>query len=211
MSKKSKRADADYEVGYGKPPKARQFKKGESGNPRGRPPKSKNMNTLLDEELDRLITLRDGNGVRQISTREAIVKQMIQDALKGDLRQLQFLFRHLESRNDPEPFWTCPAFGRIPPSRKSPRSPAKTRAIWAASSHPPAVRRAPNRMYPVRSCMCGTPSEPTRAQKRKDQIAEDPRRGGEAKDDIEHRLPHIHSIKGIAPAKAAKPPSPSAR
>lgn len=104
MSKKSKRADADYEVGYGKPPKARQFKKGESGNPRGRPPKSKNMNTLLDEELDRLITLRDGNGVRQISTREAIVKQMIQGALKGDLRQLQFLFRHLEGRNDPEPF-----------------------------------------------------------------------------------------------------------
>lgn len=104
MSKKSKRADADYEVGYCKPPKARQFKKGESGNPRGRPPKSKNMNTLLDEELDRLITLRDGNGVRQISTREAIVKQMIQGALKGDLRQLQFLFRHLEGRNDPEPF-----------------------------------------------------------------------------------------------------------
>ncbi|MCC5989240.1 MAG: hypothetical protein JJT95_16325 [Pararhodobacter sp.] len=104
MTRKTKMQDADYEVGYGKPPKARQFKKGLSGNPRGRPPKSKNMNTLLDEELDRLITLRDGNGVRQISTREAIVKQMIQGALKGDLRQLQFLFRHLKRRNDPEPF-----------------------------------------------------------------------------------------------------------
>lgn len=104
MTKKIIRPDADYEVGYGKPPTETQYKKGQSGNPKGRPSKSKNMNTLLDEELDRLITLRDGNGVRQISTREAIIKQMIQGALKGDLRQLQFLFRHLESRNDPEPF-----------------------------------------------------------------------------------------------------------
>jgi Family of unknown function (DUF5681) len=29
----------DYEVGYGKPPKTSQFKKGESGNPSGRPKK----------------------------------------------------------------------------------------------------------------------------------------------------------------------------
>lgn len=28
---------SDYEVGYGKPPKSGQFKKGQSGNPRGRP------------------------------------------------------------------------------------------------------------------------------------------------------------------------------
>ena len=104
MSKKPEKPGIDYEVGYGKPPKATRFKKGQSGNPKGRPQKSKNMNTLLDEELDRLITLRQDGRARQISTREAIVKQMIQGALKGDIRQLQFLFRHLESRNDPEPF-----------------------------------------------------------------------------------------------------------
>jgi hypothetical protein len=28
--------EPDYEVGYGKPPKDTQFKKGKSGNPRGR-------------------------------------------------------------------------------------------------------------------------------------------------------------------------------
>lgn len=104
MTKKTKQPDADYEVGYGRPPKATRFKKGQSGNPKGRPQKSKNMNTLLDEELDRPITLRDGNGVRQISTREAIIKRMTQGALNGDIRQLQFLFRHVQSRNDPEPF-----------------------------------------------------------------------------------------------------------
>jgi hypothetical protein len=29
--------DDDYEVGYGKPPEHAKFKKGKSGNPRGRP------------------------------------------------------------------------------------------------------------------------------------------------------------------------------
>src|SRR5439155_2145375 len=35
MAKKP--ADADYEVGYGRPPKPSRFQKGRSGNPRGRP------------------------------------------------------------------------------------------------------------------------------------------------------------------------------
>ncbi len=45
-----------------------------------------------------------GKGTVRLSKREAIIKRMVQGALGGDIRQLQFLFRHLESRNDPEPF-----------------------------------------------------------------------------------------------------------
>jgi hypothetical protein len=33
----------DYHVGYGKPPSNAGFKKGQSGNPRGRPPRSQNL------------------------------------------------------------------------------------------------------------------------------------------------------------------------
>jgi Family of unknown function (DUF5681) len=43
--------EADYEVGYGKPPRHTRFKKGQSGNPRGRPNGSKNLSTLLSETL----------------------------------------------------------------------------------------------------------------------------------------------------------------
>ena len=41
----------DYEIGYGRPPKHTQFKKGQSGNPEGRPKGIKSLSTELDDEL----------------------------------------------------------------------------------------------------------------------------------------------------------------
>ena len=41
----------DYEVGYGKPPKSGQFKKGISGNPPGRPKKPSDFASELKKEL----------------------------------------------------------------------------------------------------------------------------------------------------------------
>lgn len=95
---------ADYEVGYGKPPERTRFRPGQSGNPNGRPRKSKNLNTLLEQELESRITVREGDREKRLSKREAIIKRMVQGALGGDIRQQQFLFRYLDSRNDPEPF-----------------------------------------------------------------------------------------------------------
>jgi hypothetical protein len=42
----------DYAVGYGRPPPHSRFKKGQSGNPWGRPPGAKNLKTVLNEALN---------------------------------------------------------------------------------------------------------------------------------------------------------------
>ena len=44
---KGQKAGGDYAVGYGRPPKATQFKPGRSGNPRGRPKGAKSEDTMI--------------------------------------------------------------------------------------------------------------------------------------------------------------------
>src|SRR5262249_38820791 len=75
-----------YKIGYGKPPKQAQFKKGKSGNPRGRPKGSLNLSTDLAAELSEQITLREGDRSRRVSKQRALIKSLLAKALQGDVR-----------------------------------------------------------------------------------------------------------------------------
>ena len=75
-----------YKVGYGKPPKATQFKKGKSGNPRGRPKGSLNLATDLTAELGENITIREDGRARKVSKQRALIKSLMAKALQGDVR-----------------------------------------------------------------------------------------------------------------------------
>lgn len=76
----------DYEVGYGKPPVSGQFKKGQSGNPNGRPKGAKSLGTIVQTELaTRLSITLDGQS-KQVSRLEALVMKLMQDALAGDAK-----------------------------------------------------------------------------------------------------------------------------
>ncbi len=94
---------SDYDVGYGKPPKSRQFKPGQSGNPRGRPRGAKNkrpaqheerLKEIILDEAYREITVRDGDRNVSIPMAQAIIRSMAVNAAKGQHRA-QRLFAEL--------------------------------------------------------------------------------------------------------------------
>jgi hypothetical protein len=92
---------SDYEVGYGKPPKHSQFPKGQSGNPKGRPKKLKNMQELLNEELEKKITV---NG--ELVTKQcAIIRSWVHAAIKGSPSARKMVLERMENQEEElEPF-----------------------------------------------------------------------------------------------------------
>ncbi len=81
----------NYLVGYGKPPKQTQFKKGQSGNPKGRPKGVKNIATDIKEELEEFVHITEGGEVRSITKQRALIKALLSKASKGDVRAAQTL------------------------------------------------------------------------------------------------------------------------
>ena len=76
----------EYEVGYGKPPKSSQFRRGKSGNPKGRPRGSLKLATDLAAELNEQITVREDGKSRRVSKQRALIKSLMAKALQGDVR-----------------------------------------------------------------------------------------------------------------------------
>jgi Family of unknown function (DUF5681) len=101
--------DSDYQVGYGKPPQHTRFKKGESGNPTGRPKGSKNLTTLLEKELKQRVMITENGRRRSITKQEAMVKHLVNKAVSGDRPLMQLLLeeiRLLEARAASSPSGT---------------------------------------------------------------------------------------------------------
>ena len=85
----------DYTVGYGKPPKKNRFKKGDSGNPRGRPKGAKSRRPALPEErlkaivlneAYRTIDMREGDRTVSLTMAQAIIRALNVGAAKGQFR-----------------------------------------------------------------------------------------------------------------------------
>lgn len=80
-----------YKVGKGQPPLATRWKAGQSGNPRGRPKGAKNLVTIFDEALSQKLEIQENGKVRKISAREGIVRRLVNQALKGDIKATAFV------------------------------------------------------------------------------------------------------------------------
>jgi hypothetical protein len=85
------RVEADEDVGYGKPPRAHQYRPGQSGNKTGRPKGSRNEATILNEILDHKVVLNDRGKTRRITLLEAILRKVAEDGLRGNIKSIGFL------------------------------------------------------------------------------------------------------------------------
>jgi len=89
-------------VGYGKPPAKTQFKKGESGNPKGRPKGTRNLEADVKAMLQMPVPIeRDSGRKKKISTQQASLLQLRAKALRGDQRALDRLL-DLAARHNSE-------------------------------------------------------------------------------------------------------------
>ena len=112
--------DALYQkeaVGYGKPPKATRFKKGQSGNPKGRPRKQGKgnkekeplkltfadapSNSLFEEEVYRPLKLTENGRPVEMTAAQALMQSMFGSALKGNRINQRYLLERIE-REDQE-------------------------------------------------------------------------------------------------------------
>ena len=93
--KKSKKVNADYEVGYCKPPEEYKWKKGcPSPNPKGRPKKVRTLKEALQISFDKEITIKNEYGeIKKISCLEALASKTVADAISKDGPTRRLLFR----------------------------------------------------------------------------------------------------------------------
>ena len=92
---------APYEVGYGKPPRRTQFRKGQSGNPGGRPRRLpvQRANALLLKEAYRCVAIKENGRMVPVMALQAILRSQVELAMNGNLRAQRYVLeevRHLE-------------------------------------------------------------------------------------------------------------------
>lgn len=87
------------QIGYKKPPKATQWKKGQSGNPKGRKPKEKieDLRIVFDQILIETVTVKFNGRTEQMTKLDAIIEQIRTKALHGEPKAVRALLKMSKS------------------------------------------------------------------------------------------------------------------
>jgi len=105
-----------YEVGFGKPPKASRFPKGQSGNPAGRPKRGTSLDDLMAKHLDKTYSITINGARTPYSGLEALVMSLVTSAIAGNYRSQKLVMEHLQrsqSLVDEKPSWLTGAAERL--------------------------------------------------------------------------------------------------
>jgi hypothetical protein len=95
-----------YEVGYGKPPAAHQFRKGKSGNPFGRPKKKPGIVEMVQRVMNEKVPITLNGRRRMVTSIEAAFHVVRTKGISGDLKAIRFmqtLIDRYEAGNVAEP------------------------------------------------------------------------------------------------------------
>lgn len=97
----SDESNGPYSVGYGRPPRHTQFRKGNPGS-RGRRNGSQNFATMVMSTVNESVTVNENGRRKTITKLRAGLKQLVNKAAGGDSRALQLLLNTLRQMNEPE-------------------------------------------------------------------------------------------------------------
>jgi hypothetical protein len=91
-----KQRSGEYEVGYRKPPVGTRFKKGQSGNSKGRPKLLRGLQAEINRELKEKVAINENGRRKKITKRQAIVKRLVNDAINGNIPRFlgSYLLEH---------------------------------------------------------------------------------------------------------------------
>jgi Family of unknown function (DUF5681) len=78
-------------VGYGNPPTHSRFRRGQSGNPKGRPKGTLNMATVLERTLREKVVINKDGKPKRVTKLQAALNQLSDKAAAGELRAVQLL------------------------------------------------------------------------------------------------------------------------
>lgn len=92
----AKDKDNVYEVGYGKPPKATQFKSGQSGNPAGRPRGVRNFQTELQDVVNSKVSISQDGKRQSISVKRATIMRLVEKGLGGHVPAIKCLLELIQ-------------------------------------------------------------------------------------------------------------------
>jgi hypothetical protein len=93
LRQRQEKEKEQYDVGYRRPPKASQFKPGQSGNPRGRPKRSLDPCARFERIVTDTVEVRIANRTCKIPRLEAVFMTILNKALKGDLKASMFIYK----------------------------------------------------------------------------------------------------------------------
>lgn len=93
-------SDLAYKVGYGRPPKANQFRKGRTGNPRGRKSGEENLISVFKRHVLKRVKMKNGEEIRSITLAEAVILKNLSAALQRNSLAIGNIYRLAEESGE---------------------------------------------------------------------------------------------------------------